>query len=155
MAFLDLKWAEVCKRSLAGKTELMLPNYASMMPEMKHNPLFLYNYSAELNFSGRYEESQQIINECLKRYNDYDVQILIANNYENMGQWEAALHTYQNASNMIPCRFIPLYEMLQIHQQIGDTVKADSMAQVILNKPIKIPSSDIDEMKAEAKKWLE
>ena len=153
MAFLDLKWAEICKRSLAGKTEQMLPNYASMIPEMRHNPLFLYNYSAELNFSGHYKESQQIINECLKLYNDYEVQILIANNYENMGQWEAALHTYQNASNMIPCRFVPLYDMLQIYQQIGDTVKADSIAQTILNKPIKIPSSSIDKMKAETEKW--
>ena len=70
-----------------------------------------------------------------------------------MGQWEAALHTYQNASNMIPCRFVPLYDMLQIYQQIGDTVKADSIAQTILNKPIKIPSSTIDKMKAEAEKW--
>lgn len=56
---------------------------------------------------------------------------------------------------MCPVRFAPLSGMLQIYQQIGDTVKADSMAQVILNKPIKIPSSDINEMKAEAKKWLE
>ena len=152
MAFLDLKWAEVCKRSLAGKTEQMLPNYASMMPEMKYNPLFLYNYSAELNFSGHYEESQQIINECLKRYNDYDIQILIANNYENMSQWEVALDTYQNALNMIPCRFIPLEAMMRIYRQTGDTIKADSIAQIILHKPVKVPSAEIDAMKEEAKR---
>ncbi|MBR2359445.1 MAG: hypothetical protein IKA75_03390 [Bacteroidaceae bacterium] len=52
-------------------------------------------------------------------------------------------------------RYALLSGMLQTYRQAGDTVKADSIAQVILNKPIKIPSSDIDMMKAEAKTWLE
>ena len=56
---------------------------------------------------------------------------------------------------MCPVRFAPLSGLLQTYQQTGDTVKADSIAQAILNKPIKIPSSDINEMRAEAEKWLE
>ena len=49
MIYLDLKWAEMSKRSLAGHTERMLPYYEEMKPKMQHNPLFLYNYAAELN----------------------------------------------------------------------------------------------------------
>lgn len=43
MMYLDLKWAEMSKRSLAGHTERMLPFYEKMKPLMQHNPLFLYN----------------------------------------------------------------------------------------------------------------
>ena len=60
MMYLDLKWAEMSKRSLAGHTERMLPYYEKMKPQMQHNPLFLYNFAAELNYIGRYEESLAI-----------------------------------------------------------------------------------------------
>jgi len=65
MMYLDMKWAEMSKRSLAGQTERMLPYYEKMKPQMKHNPLFLYNYAAELNYIGRYEESLVITEECM------------------------------------------------------------------------------------------
>ena len=32
----------------------------------------------------------------------------------------------------------------------GDTIKADSIAQIILHKPVKVPSAEIDAMKEEA-----
>ena len=69
-----------------------------------------------------------------------------------MNQWEVALDTYQNALNMIPCRFIPLEAMMRIYRQTGDTIKADSIAQIILHKPVKVPSAEIDAMKEEAKR---
>jgi hypothetical protein len=57
-----------------------------MKPQMQHNPLFLYNYAAELNYIGRYEESLMITEECRLGWNDYDVQMLLADNLENTGQ---------------------------------------------------------------------
>lgn len=140
MMYLDLKWAEMSKRSLAGHTERMLPYYEKMKPQMKHNPLFLYNYAAELNYIGRYEESLIITEECKLGWNDYDVQMLLADNLENTGRIDDALDAYRHAEDMIPCRFEPLESMMRLYLWQGDTLRAIGIATKIVTKPIKISS---------------
>ena len=143
MMLLDIKWAEIYRHSLDGQSEKMLSHYASMMPEMKYNPLFLYNYSVELNYSNRYKESQEIAKRCKALYNDYDVQLLIADNYANMVMLFQALSTYRHASNMIPCRLVPLEAMMSLYLNLSDTVHATQIAQEILSKQIKVPSEEV------------
>lgn len=111
----NLKWATISKQCLSGHTERMLPHYESLFPHMKHNPLFLYNYAAELNYIGEYKESLKITQMCLNRWNDYDVQLLLADNYANTGNIESAIQSYNKASYMIPCRFSPHYELMHIY----------------------------------------
>ncbi len=154
MMYLDLKWAEMSKRSLAGHTERMLPYYEKMKPEMQHNPLFLYNYAAELNYIGRYEESLVITEECRKGWNDYDVQMLLADNLENTGQIDMAIGAYQHASDMIPCRFEPLERMMTLYIGSGDTHNAIKKAQEIISKPVKVQSFRVNQIKNAATQLL-
>lgn len=147
MMYLDLKWAEMSKRSLAGHTERMLPYYEEMKPKMQHNPLFLYNYAAELNYIGRYEESLIITEECKLGWNDYDVQMLLADNLENTGQIDQAIGAYQHALDMIPCRFEPLESMMTVYLENGDTLKAIMMAEKIIKKPVKVQSFRVEQIK--------
>ncbi len=154
MAYLDMKWAEMSKRSLAGNTERMLPYYEEMKSKMKHNALFLYNYAAELNYIGRYEESLLITKECKNGWNDYDVQILLANNLENTGQIDYAIDAYRKASDMIPCRFEPLESMMMLYQNKGDTLNAVKIARRITSKPTKVQSSRVQQIKTEAQEIL-
>ena len=115
---------------------------------------FLYNYTYELYSMGHLDEARQTATECAQCANGYNLQLLTGDICQMQGDFETAITHYQNAAQMCPVRFAPLSGMLQTYQQTGDTVKADSIAQAILNKPIKIPSSDINEMRAEAEKWL-
>lgn len=155
MMYLDMKWAEMSKRSLAGQTERMLPYYEKMKPQMKHNPLFLYNYAAELNYIGRYEESLVITEECMKSYNDYDVQFLLADNLANTDNIDQAIETYRYAGNMIPCRFEPLDGMMTLYLSSGDTLNAVRIAREIVAKPVKVPSSRVNVIVAAAKQLIE
>lgn len=116
---------------------------------------FLYNYTYELYSMGHLDEAARIAKECEQCANGYNLQLLTGDIHQMQGDSEAAITHYQHAHHMCPVRFAPLSGLLQTYQQMGDTVKADSIAHLILTKPIKIPSSDINEMKAEAKKWLE
>ena len=155
MMYLDMKWAEMSKRSLAGQTERMLPYYEKMKPQMKHNPLFLYNYAAELNYIGRHEESLVITEECMKLYNDYDVQFLLADNLANTDNIDQAIETYRYAGNMIPCRFEPLDGMMTLYLSSGDTLNAVRIAREIVAKPVKVPSSRVNVIVAAAKQLIE
>ncbi|MBR5934660.1 MAG: O-antigen ligase family protein [Bacteroidaceae bacterium] len=154
MMYLDLKWAEMSKRSLAGHTERMLPYYEKMKPQMQHNPLFLYNYAAELNYIGRYEESLSITEECRLGWNDYDVQMLLADNLENTGQIDDAIDAYRHAEDMIPCRFEPLESMMTVYLENGDTLMAITMAEEIINKPVKVQSFRVEQIRSAATQLL-
>lgn len=146
MMYLDLKWAEISKRSLAGHTERMLPYYEKMKPQMKHNPLFLYNYAAELNYIGRYEESLTVTEECREGWNDYDVQMLLADNLENTQRTDMAIETYRHALDMIPCRFEPLNSMMTLYLGNGDMLNALKVANKIIDKPVKVQSYRVEQI---------
>ena len=154
MMYLDLKWAEMSKRSLAGHTERMLPYYEKMKPQMQHNPLFLYNFAAELNYIGRYEESLAITKECREGWNDYDVQLLLADNLKNTGQIDQAIGAYQHALDMIPCRFEPLESMMTVYLENGDTLRAIEMAEEIIIKPVKVQSFRVEQIRSAATQLL-
>lgn len=110
--------------------------------------LFLYNFAAELNFIGRYEESLAIAEECKKSWNDYDVQFLIADNLKNIGQIDCALDVYQHALNMIPCRFEPLESMMTLYMEKGDTIWERKIAEIIITKPVKVQSFRVKQIKS-------
>ncbi len=154
MLYQNLKWAEMSRRCIAGQTERMLSHYEKMMPWMDWNPLFLYNYAAELNYVDRYEESLRLTEACMKTYNDYDVQILLGDNLEHCGQSKQAITAYRHASDMIPSRFIPLESMMDLYQQTGDTINARLLANEILEKPVKIPSPQVEEIRRKARETV-
>ena len=142
--YYNMKWAAIYKRSQKGDTEKMLPHYKQMKSRLWYNPYFLYNYSAELNLIGRYEESNSIAEECITMMNDYDVQMLLADNHFNLCNYDEALIRYETAHNMCPNRFVPLYKQFKIYKEQGDTAMIENIGNEILGKKIKIPSRQID-----------
>lgn len=115
---------------------------------------YLYNHTYELYSMGHLDEARQTATECAQYANGYNLQLLTGDIHQMKGCFKEAISHYHNANHMCPVRFAPLSGMLQVYQQTGDTAKADSIAQIIINKPVKIHSSAIDTMKAEAKKWM-
>lgn len=150
----ELKWKEIATKSLEGATIKMLPNYAYLYPKMIDNELFLYNYGAELNIAEKYAESNKILFECSKNFNNYDLQMIMADNYYHTGKTEKAIETYQLASNMIPCRFLPIYQIFQIYKDTNNKTFATKYAKEIINKKIKIPSIAVNAMTEEAQEYV-
>ncbi|MFC2110564.1 O-antigen ligase family protein [Bacteroidota bacterium] len=152
--YLELKWKKIATKSLQGQTEQMLPEYEVIYPYLKFNALFLYNYGAEQNFIGEYEKSIKLLDACKKQLNDYDLQMLLADNYYNIGNAKNAIKIYQHAEHMIPCRFLPLYNQFEIYQMENDTVKANAIAKKIINKQVKVKSSMVNLIVTKAENYL-
>ncbi len=151
----EIKWKTIAVSSLRGKTEKMLPEYEKLYStSLKHNPFFLYNYGAELNVAGKFDQSINILTECEKRFSDYDLQMLLADNCYKKGESGKAIQTYQHASNMIPCRFLPIYQIFEIYRKAGQKNMAIRYANTIVNKNVKIPSGTVSCIKNEAKVFL-
>lgn len=151
----ERKWKIIAMSSLKGNTEEMLPEYRKLyLTALKQNPFFLYNYGAELNIAGRFDESIAILTECKKRFNDYDLQMLMADNYYKKGETEKAIQAYQHASAMIPCRFLPIYQLLKIYKETGETEIAIKYANEIINKKVKVPSVTVSFIQRKVREFL-
>lgn len=150
----EYKWNKVAKSSLMGKTKIVLPEYERLYTMWNGNPMFLYNYGAELNHIQKYEESIRILNECRKYLNDYDVTMLQADNYFKLKQWGEAEIYYKKASQMCPVRFVPLYYLYQVYDSAGLDLQAKDVAMDIINKPVKILSNDVVLIKSKMNSYL-
>lgn len=149
-----MQWKRIERLSLRGQTEAMLSEYARLYPKLKSNGSFLYNYGAELHYIKRYKESKKIILECEQLQNDYNVQMIMADNYRHTDMIQNAVECYDLASNMTPCRFLPLYDQMKMLLETGDTICAIELANKIVNKKVKVKSGYLDRIIAEANALL-
>lgn len=138
--YYEMKWTEISKRAIVGQADKMMKYYDGMKSVMKRDPLFLYNYSAELYALGKHEESLELISYYENMWNDYDVQIMKGSNYSALNDIEMALKSYDQAYNMIPCRFEPLFGKLLVYRAANDTLNVVQTAYEIIEKPVKVRS---------------
>lgn len=137
----EREWKIISQRSMLGQTETVLPEYARLYEQLNTNWKFMYNYGAELHFSKHYNESLSILEECQTMLNDYDVQMLIADCLQNIGDTIAAIEHYNNAGKMVPSKFLPQYYIMNLYLNKGDTLNAVITANTILTKKVKVNQS--------------
>lgn len=145
----ELAWTRAAQMALWKEKDLVIIEYERLNNKLWSNPLFLYNYSVELNIAQRFEESLFVAEKCAERYNDYDLQLLIAGNLMNLKRYNEAEIHYKLASYMCPNRFIPLYYIYQILNLTNRKSEALHLGEKILKKEEKIPSEIIDTIKKE------
>lgn len=150
----ELEWGRVARLALNGKFEAVTPCYKSLMSILGNEPYFLYNYAVELYIANRYEEALYIARRCRTYWADYDLELLQGELHYELKRYDEAERHFQQAAHMCPLRFVPLSCMLKLYQQTGDTIKVDSIAQIILCKPVKVPSVEVERIKAKARKVL-
>lgn len=149
------RWKKVIMTSSSEKTEEVMSLYKVLYLQWNGNPLFLYNYGAELNYMDKNAESIPIFKECMKFYNDYDLQMLQADNYFSLKNWGNAEQYYKTASQMCPNRFLPLQGLMHVYESLGKKDKVIDIAKYILAKPIKINTSLVLKIKNEAQQKLD
>ena len=154
-AHLEREWHIIAHKSLRGETHQMLPQYKSLYPHLRYNDLFLYNYAAELNVAGYHDESMKIANECNKLWADCDLQMLMADNCLQLQQYRATESYLKKAAAMCPVKFMPLYQLTELYQETGRQKEAQELAQIILDKEIKIASPVISSIKNKMGKVLD
>ena len=135
--YYEMKLKEVIVRSLSGKSRRMINNFKDVDRIMGDNPVFKYNYAVLLNDIGRYEESLAQVSVSEMKLNEYSTQMLFADNYNNLDNKEKAILAYEEAHNMVPCRFEPIYGKLMAYYELGDTTNIIRTAYEIIEKPKK------------------
>ena len=153
--FYEYEWHKIAHRSLSGETSQMLPRYKSLHAHLNYKDLFLYNYAAELNIVGHYVESQRVGLECEKLWADYDLQMLMADNCRQLKKYSETETYLSKAAAMCPVKFMPLYQLTELYLETGRKDEAQELAQIILDKEVKIASPVINSIKNKMGKMLD
>ena len=143
------KWDKAADAAALGKQNKALIEYEHIMPKLKNDGNFLYNYASVLNQCNRYEKSSRIVTLCRERTSSYDIELLDADNAYFMNDYNKCLICLDKAHEMIPARFYPLYKKVQTLLRANNKKDAKELAQNILLKPEKVKSEETRRIKEE------
>lgn len=140
----ELEWGKAAK-----SYNVSLPVYEKLEKKFENNPYFLYNYAAVLQEMKQYDKSLQVAVNCRRYWADYDLELVIGENYQQLSKPELAEEYYKSASLMCPSRFLPLYKLFHLYKENGRIEEALAMAETVISKPMKIETASIRMMKRE------
>lgn len=134
--------------------ESALEAYRKAYPYLKKDGDFLMNYGKTLTMAKNYDEAVVVLKEAKQHLNTTIIETALGDAYMALKNYDEAEKAYKNAADMIPVRFYPLYLLAKLYEESGQDEKAITMATLILEKDVKIPSTAIREMRAEMKKMI-
>lgn len=137
-----------------SQTENLFKEYEKILPLLKRNPQFLYNYAALLNKYNFFTASLRLTKACEQIRSDYDLRLLKGDNLVHLRQYQEAVTCFRDCAYMVPSRFMPLYKLLEIYIETGLDRLAGEMAVRILEKEVKVPSLVTFSIKSKAKNYL-
>ena len=79
---------------------------------------------------------------------NYDTVLLIADNAKECGDADMAVEYYWLASRMCPVRFVPLYGLFRLYEELNQLDKMEKVGIVIISKPMKVSSFKVREIKS-------
>lgn len=150
----ELVWAEAVAASSLGQTEQAMEKYRRAYSVLWADRYFLYNYAAELHRHGQQDEALRVAGACRRRWADYDLELLLAELYEQRGEDIRAEAHYRRASLMCPNRFVPLHRLVLLLDRTGRADEAVRLARQLVEKPVKVPSFQVDWIKKEMNDYI-
>lgn len=141
----EIRKLSLQERAMNHCDEEIMKEYEEAYKEYYDDYMFIYNYGALLHLRGEYKKSLEVLNAGTKYLSDYNMILLIGDNYQKLKQYDLALASYKRAGEMIPSRYLPLYYRMELYLEMGDKEKAHETANIIINKENKIKESKLNQ----------
>ena len=151
----ELDWVKASTLALCKSYNETLPTYERLEKMFVSNPYFFYNYAAVLQEMKQYTESLEVALKCRQYWADYDLELIIGENYQQLNKPELAEKYYNSASMMCPSRFLPLYKLFHLYKTNGEKERSLAMAEAVISKPMKIKTTTIRMMKREMEREIQ
>ena len=148
------EWAKLNRGVERHYTAAVIDRYDRLSGHYNSNPRFLYSYMVAQYKVSRLDEATNTYHQLRQYADTYDMELLAGDTYRHKQLYAEAMQHYETAMQMCPVRFAPLEGMMQTYIDNGDAFHADSMAQVILSKPVKVPSPQVEEIKRKAREGM-
>lgn len=131
-----------------------LKEYEIAYPIFKNQGDFLMSYGKTLSLAEKNTKAIAILQEAKQHLNTTIIETALGDAYKGIKEFKKAEEAYQQAYDMNPSRFYPIYLLAKLYNENNNRKKAVLMANCILKKEVKIPSTAIKEMREEMKKII-
>ncbi|NLR80374.1 O-antigen ligase family protein [Chitinophaga eiseniae] len=121
--------------------------FEAVYPGLCTNGEFLMQYGKSLAMTENYQQALAVLTQARQYQCSSVIEAAVGDCEKKAGNYAAAEQSYLKAMNMIPNRFYPLYLLMTLYQENGETTKAMMMARTIKAKKVKVPSKAILEIK--------
>ena len=147
-------WNNALTSHQYGDYQGAVQEYEKVYSVLKMNGDFLMNYGKTLSMAGEPHKAIAILKQAQYYQNNTIIATALGDSYKAAKQYNKAEDCYQQAINMTPAKFYANYLLAKLYDDSGQVNKAVAMANKLMNKEIKIPSTAIKEIQEEMKKIL-
>ncbi|NJX16635.1 O-antigen ligase family protein [Tamlana crocina] len=137
-----------------GDYKSAIQEYEEAYPELKNNGEFLMNYGKALSIYKQDKKAIEILEQAKRHLNTTIIETAIGDAYKSSKKYKKAEFAYTKAYNMVPVRFYPVYLLAKLYDESNQKEKAIDIANKVLQKEIKVPSTAIKEIQLEMKKII-
>ena len=157
----DLGTEQACKEWMnarilynVGAYESAEKDYERLYPLLKDRAAFLFEYGHGLHKQQKFESSNRILREALKRSCDSMILNILGKNSQQSGDYLAAEDWYIRSTHRLPGRIYPYYLLAKLYAEPGfkQREKFEKMKQMVLTKEPKVNSTAIRQMREEVNK---
>jgi O-antigen polymerase len=133
------------------KAEMLFDKLA---PKFRNDNNFLAQYGKVLLQNRNITKSTQMLLKASKSVADNRTFGNLGNCFTLQKRYDLAESYYLKSINMIPSKMLPRYFLVRMYLQKGDTLKAKTTAQYIVNMPVKVNTDVSKQIVTEMKKLL-
>jgi tetratricopeptide (TPR) repeat protein len=138
----------------AGACESGVEAYAPLYPLLADRMDFLFEYAQCLSKSGRYAESNAVLEKAVRISCDPMLYNVTGRNCQSLKRYAEAEACYRKAADIVPSRLYPWYLLANLYAETGETEKARATARIVLTKEPKIQSTAVREMREKMKEII-
>ena len=142
-------WKEALDFYNLGTYSASTEKYREALPCFAREGEFLINYGKALSVNKQHKEAILILEHAKQYAGNTILQTTLGDSYKALGLYREAEEAYQLAVDMLPDRFYARYLLAKLYSETGQTEKLQPIARYLLEKEPKIPSSAVDDIKAE------
>ena len=154
-AVTEHRWYRLTRGMAGGHAAATIDGYERLSRHYAGNPRFIYSKMFALYQARRFDKAADTYETLSHMVATYDMELLMGDICLHDGKPGRSLSHYTRAMYMVPVRFAPLDGQLRAYSMMGDTLRADSVARVIMGKRVKVPSAAVEQMRHEAREWLD
>jgi|GEM_PF-4039546 len=132
------KWNKGYSQYHSDYNNFTLENYNKLYSKLGDNGIFLFNYGVLLSEKKEYLKAVSVLEKAKYRFPHPELFLALGDSYKALGKFRESETAYLSSSYLVPKKLTPKYRLAVLYLDIGDSTKAKTLAESILNSSTKI-----------------
>lgn len=148
------QWQRAASLAQRGAFQRAEPVYEQARRVLAQDGPFLYNYGVEAGLAGQARRSIDLLEAARPHYTSSALYSYLGQAYEEAGRPQQAAWCYRHASDMVPSKFYPRYQLFELYRATGRPEQARRVGQELLSYPVKVDTDLTRQIKYRVRRAL-